>query len=96
MFSPYIANHNLLVNYITFLRCYKYHFFVIYLSLTAKSRGITFLCPYSTSYKLPWSEAIPGKSRSIMAHTDDLWFGRLRLLMSLMAVLTPMSLHFGL
>lgn len=50
MFSPYIANHNLFVNYITFLKCYKYYFFVIYLSLTAKSRGITFLCPYSTSY----------------------------------------------
>ena len=46
--------------------------------------------------KLPWSEAIPGKSRSIPAHTDGLWIGRLRLIMSLMAVLTPMGLHFGL
>mgnify|MGYP004634437443 FL=1 len=46
--------------------------------------------------KLPWFEAIPGKSRSIPAHTDGLWIGRLRLIMSLMAVLTPMSLHFGL
>ena len=46
--------------------------------------------------KLPWSEAIPGKSRSIPAHTDGLWSGRLRLIMSLMAVLTPMGLHFGL
>ena len=36
--------------------------------------------------KLPWSEAIPGKSRSIPAHTDGLWIGRLRLIMSLMAV----------
>ena len=70
--------------------------FFLFRTKDIHSKGLVgnFDFPEEEAFDIDVYPVIPGKSRSIPAHTDGLWIGRLRLIMSLMAVLTPMGLHF--